>query len=247
MFIRRLARRQQNFSRESSAASGSDSSPCLISSIMSCQDLGSLKILPAAPPLIVAFDGRVRRPGGGMGPLPPLRVGPPLSRSPWCRGETVGPNLVEVMQHDGPICALSPSGGEPVSLVRIRLFYLGSFGDKGALRRRMNSVRCPQPQTALGGKGPVPLVQRLASRTGKLRSREGQRASHQERDRGAQNRQMKPCPPTGPAGGMQWPCPPPMPAARQSPHPYQCHREREPAFVTPSLSHSLSSTSSKHL
>lgn len=46
---------------------------------MSCQDLGSLKILTGwVPPLPlpVAFDGGVRGPGGSMGPLPPLRCLP---------------------------------------------------------------------------------------------------------------------------------------------------------------------------
>lgn len=42
----------------------------------------------------------------------------------------VGPNLAEVMQHDGPICARCPSGRGPISLVRIRLrFILAAFRD----------------------------------------------------------------------------------------------------------------------
>lgn len=51
----------------------------------------------------------------------------------------VGPNLAEVMQHDGPICARGPSGRGPVSLVRIRLCFISAaFGDKrGALCRHM--------------------------------------------------------------------------------------------------------------
>ena len=37
----------------------------------------------------------------------------------------VGPSLVEVMQHDGPICARGPLGRRPFSPTRIRLcFYL---------------------------------------------------------------------------------------------------------------------------
>lgn len=43
----------------------------------------------------------------------------------------VRPSLVEVMEHDGPICARGPSGRGPVSLVRIRLcFILAAFRDK---------------------------------------------------------------------------------------------------------------------
>lgn len=67
-----------------------------------------------------------------------------------------GPNLAEVMQHDGPICARGPSGRGPVSLVRIRLCFISAaFRDKrGALCRHTYRPRRPQLQTALGGREP---------------------------------------------------------------------------------------------
>lgn len=102
----------------------------------------------------------------------------PASRCPCLPGdggEMVGPNLAEVMQHDGPISASGPSGRGPISLVRISLSYLSCLQrQKGQHVDICTQGVCSSRLHCEGGSPAGHLIH--ASSAGKLWSREVQRS-----------------------------------------------------------------------
>lgn len=87
----------------------------------------------------------------------------------------VGPNLAEVMQHDGPICASSPSGRGPISLVRISLSYLSCLQRQKRQRVGVCTQGIHSSRQHCEGRSPAGHLIHTSS-AGKLWSREVQRS-----------------------------------------------------------------------